>query len=111
MTEREVEGVSVLTLDGRLVLGDEANALRDKVKDLIEAGRKNLVLKVSSLTFVDSAGLGALVGVYHSVRARGGSLRLCEPQPKLEKLLKLTNLSALLEVSSSEADALRAFSS
>ena len=76
MTDREVDGVAVVTLDGRLVLGEETSALRDKMKTLIDAGHKKLVLKVNNVSFVDSAGLGALVGIYHNVRLSGGVLRL-----------------------------------
>src|SRR5712692_3111248 len=61
MTNREVDGVSVVALDGRIVLGEESNALREKVKSLIAEGKKKIVLNMDNITFIDSAGLGTLV--------------------------------------------------
>ena len=61
MTNREVDGVSVVALDGRIVLGEESNALREKVKSLIAEGKKKVVLNMANITFIDSAGLGTLV--------------------------------------------------
>jgi len=77
MTYREVNGVSVVALDGRIVLGEESNALREKVKSLIAEGKKKIVLNMDNVTFIDSAGLGTLVAAHHSVKTQGASLRLC----------------------------------
>src|SRR5437773_9045654 len=68
MTNREVDGVSVVALDGRIVLGEESNALREKVKGLIAEGKKKIVLNMDNVTFIDSAGLGTLVASHHSVK-------------------------------------------
>ncbi len=65
MTNREVDGVSVVALDGRIVLGEESNALREKVKGLIAAGKRKIVLNMDNITFIDSAGLGTLVAAHH----------------------------------------------
>jgi len=65
MTQREVDGVSVVALDGRIVLGEESNALREKVKSLIAGGKKKIVLNMDNVTFIDSAGLGTLVAAHH----------------------------------------------
>jgi len=77
ITNREVEGVSVVTLDGRIVLGDESNALRVKLKSLIAEGRKQIVLNMDNIKYIDSAGLGILVAAHCSAKTRGASLRLC----------------------------------
>ena len=68
MTYREVNGVSVVALDGRIVLGEESNALREKVKSLIAEGKKKIVLNMDNVTFIDSEGLGTLVAAHHSAR-------------------------------------------
>src|SRR5256885_16005429 len=69
MTNREVDGVSVVALDGRIVLGEESNALREKVKGLIAGGKKKIVLNMDNVTFIDSAGLGTRVAPHRTVNA------------------------------------------
>ena len=66
MTTREVDGVTVVAMDGRIVLGEESNALREKVKSLVAEGKKKIVLNMDNITFIDSAGLGTLVAAHHS---------------------------------------------
>ena len=70
MTYREVDGVTVVALDGRIILGEESNALREKVKELLAAGKKKIVLNMNNVTFIDSAGLGALVAARITARFR-----------------------------------------
>ena len=65
MSQREVDGVVVVALDGRIVLGEESNALREKVKGLLEKKKKKIVLNMDNITFIDSAGLGTLVVSHH----------------------------------------------
>ena len=77
MTNREVDGVAVVALDGRIVLGEESNALREKIKSLIAEGKKKIVLNMDNITFIDSAGLGTLVAAHHSAKSQGSGLRLC----------------------------------
>src|SRR5215469_2053465 len=77
MTQREVDGVTVVALDGRIVLGQESNALREKVKSLLAEGKKKTVLNMDNITFIDSAGLGTLVALHHSARSNGAQLKLC----------------------------------
>ena len=60
-TNREVDGVSVVALDGRIVLGEESNALRERIKALVAEGKKKIVLNMANVTFIDSAGLGTQV--------------------------------------------------
>ncbi len=83
MTNREVNGVSVVTLDGRIVLGEESNALREKLKSLIAEGKKQIVLNMDNIKYIDSTGLGALVAAHCSAKTQGASLRLCHLGSKL----------------------------
>jgi len=92
MTYREVDGVSVLALDGRIVLGEESNALREKIKSLLAEGKKKIVLNMDNVTFIDSAGLGTLVASHHSVKTQGASLRLCHLGSKFQEVLQITKL-------------------
>jgi anti-sigma B factor antagonist len=108
ITNREVDGVTVLSLDGRIVLGEETSTLREKVKSLLGEGKKNIVLNLSNVTVIDSSGLGALVAAYSSAKSGGASLRLSNLGSRVDELLQITKLYTVFEVSETEADALRA---
>ena len=105
MTNREVDGVSVVALDGRIVLGEESNALREKVKGLLAEGKKKIVLNVNNITFIDSAGLGTLVSSHHTAKKEGASVRLCHLDNKFQQVLQITKLLTVLYISNTEAEA------
>ena len=77
ITTQDVEGVTVIVLEGHVVLGDETSSLRDKVKALLAEGKKKMILNMGNVTMIDSSGLGALVAAYSSAKAVGASVRLC----------------------------------
>jgi anti-sigma B factor antagonist len=110
MTNREVDGVSVVTLDGRIVLGDESNALRMKLKSLIAGGKKQIVLNMDNITYIDSAGLGILVAAHCSAKTQGASLRMCHLGRKFQEVLQITKLVTVFEVCDTEAAAVASFS-
>jgi anti-sigma B factor antagonist len=110
ITSREVDGVSVQALDGRIVLGEESNALREKVKGLIAAGKKKIVLNMDNVTFIDSAGLGTLVAAHHSAKSQGAGLRLCHLGSKFQEVLQITKLMTVFDVYNTEAEAVASFS-
>lgn len=110
MTQREVDGVSVVALDGRIVLGEESNALREKVKGLISSGKKKIVLNMDNVTFIDSAGLGTLVAAHHSAKSQGAGLRLCHLGSKFQEVLQITKLMTVFDVYNTEAEAVASFS-
>jgi anti-sigma B factor antagonist len=110
MTNREVDGVAVVALDGRIVLGEESNALREKVKSLISDGKKKIVLNMDNVTFIDSAGLGTLVAAHHSVKTQGASLRLSNLGSKFQEVLQITKLLTVFDVYNTEAEAVSSFS-
>ena len=107
---REVAHVIVLDVHGRIVLGEESNALREKVKSLIAEGKKKIVLNMDNVTFIDSAGLGTLVAAHHSVKSQGASLRLCHLGSKFQEVLQITKLLTVFDVYNSEAEAVSSFS-
>src|SRR4030081_934035 len=109
MTYREVEGVSVVALDGRIVLGEESNALREKVKSLIAEGKKKVVLNMDNITFIDSAGLGTLVAAHHSAKSQGAALKLCHLGAKFQEVLQITKLLTVFDVYNSESEAVASF--
>jgi anti-sigma B factor antagonist len=109
MTTREVDGVTVVALDGRIVLGEESNALREKVKSLVAEGKKKIVLNMENVSFIDSAGLGTLVAAHHSAKGQGASLRLCHLGAKFSEVLQITKLMTIFEVYNTEAEAVASF--
>ena len=109
MTNREVNGVEVVALDGRIVLGEESNALREKVKSMIAAGKKKIVLNMNNITFIDSAGLGTLVASHHSARTQGATMKLCHLGSKFQEVLQITKLLTVFDVSDTEAAAVASF--
>ena len=110
ITSGEVDGLTVVWLDGRIVLGEETGALRDLVKDLMAQGKKKLILNMNNVTLIDSAGLGALVAAYSSTKSGGASLRLCHLGAKFNELLQITKLITLFDVYNTQADAIKSFS-
>jgi anti-sigma B factor antagonist len=105
MTSREVDGVSVVALDGRIVFGEESNALREKLKSLMAEGEKKIVLNMANIEYIDSSGLGALVAAHLSARTQGVSLRLCHLGHKFQEVLQLTKLATVFQVCNTEAAA------
>jgi anti-sigma B factor antagonist len=110
ITSTEVDGVSLVALNGRIVLGEESNALREKLKSLIAGGKKKIVLNMSEIEYIDSSGLGALVAAHLSAKNGGGSIRLCNLGEKFHEVLQLTKLLTVFDVYDTEAAAVSSFS-
>jgi anti-sigma B factor antagonist len=109
MTDKEVNGVSVVTLDGRIVLGEESHFLREKLKGLIAAGKKKIVLNMADVNYIDSAGLGILVAAYVSARNQGASVRLCQLGKKFQEVMQMTRILTIFDVYDTEAEAVSSF--
>ena len=104
--ERVVGPVTVLELSGRLVLGEGDEPLKGKVKDLMQQGSTHVMLNMTDVSYVDSAGLGALVGVSLSARHQGRTITLVNPSKRLVELLTMARLQHVVNVCDSEAQAL-----
>jgi anti-sigma B factor antagonist len=111
MTNREVDGVSVVELDGRIVLGEESTALRERLKSLIAEGKKKIVLNMANVKYIDSAGLGTLVAGHVSAKSKGASVRLCHLGQKFHEILQMTKLLTVFDVYDTEAAAVSSFRS
>jgi len=110
MTDSEVKGVTVVALDGRIVLGEESNALREKLKSLLAEGKKKIILDMNNIKYIDSSGLGALVAAHCSAKSKGASLRLCHLGSKFQEILQITKLLTVFDVCETEAAAVASFS-
>jgi anti-sigma B factor antagonist len=109
IANKEIDGVSVVALDGRIVLGEESNSLREKVKSLIAEGKKKIVLNMANVKYIDSAGLGILVAAHVSAKTQGAALRLSNLGTKFHDVLQLTRLLTVFSVYTTEADAISSF--
>jgi len=109
MTDREVNGVTVLEIEGRIVLGEESNSFREKVKTLLAAGKKKIVLNLSNVSYIDSAGLGTLVATFHSARSQGATLKLANLGQKFKEVLQVTKLMTVFDTYENEAAAVQSF--
>jgi anti-sigma B factor antagonist len=110
MTDREVDGASVVALDGRIVMGAEGRALHEKLENLISGGKKKIVLNMDHIEYVDSSGLGTLVSAHLSAKNHGASLKLSNLGRKFLEVLQLTRLATVFEVCDTEASAVASFS-
>jgi anti-sigma B factor antagonist len=109
MIDSEVDGVSVVQLDGRIVLGEESTALREKLKGMIAAGKRKIVLNTENVTYIDSAGLGALIAAHVSAQNQGGSIRLSQLGQKFHDVLQITKLLTVFDVYDTQAAAIASF--
>jgi anti-sigma B factor antagonist len=110
MTDRDVSGVTVLEIEGRIVLGEESNSFREKVKSLLAAGKKKIVLNLSNVSYIDSAGLGTLVATFHSARSQGATLKLANLGQKFKEVLQVTKLMTVFDTYDNETAAVQSFS-
>ena len=109
--ERAVGGVTVLDVSGKVTTADGSDTtLTDKLRSLVQQNRKMLLLNLANVTYVDSAGLGAIVHSYATVKNQGGSLKLLHVTGKLRDLLSITKLLTVFETFDSENEAVRSFS-
>ena len=107
--EKESGGVTVLTLSGRVVLGDESNHLRTKLKDLLSKGKTRVVLDLAEVKYIDSAGLGTLVAGYTSAQNQGAAVKLANLTKKFDEQLHITKLVTVFDVYESAEAAVKSF--
>jgi anti-sigma B factor antagonist len=109
ITSKETEGVSVVSFNGRIVLGFESAAFRECVKSLLSNGGKKIVLNMSNVTYIDSSGLGMLVALHVSANNQSAELHLSNLGGKFKDVLQLTRLFTVFNVFSTEVEAVRGF--
>jgi anti-sigma B factor antagonist len=109
IAERDSGAVTVLDLSGRITMGEDGNLLKDKLQSLLHQGKKNILFNLAQVSYVDSAGLGAIVSAYTTVTREGGALKLANVTKKLQDLLSITKLLTVFETFDSEDEALRSY--
>ncbi|HEY1527091.1 MAG TPA: STAS domain-containing protein [Candidatus Angelobacter sp.] len=108
-TNRQVDGVAVVDMSGRITLGEGSVVLRDTIRDLIGKGQKKILLNLGDVTYIDSSGIGELVSAFTAVRREGGELKLLKLTKKVHDLLQITKLYTVFDIKDDEAAAVQAF--
>lgn len=108
-TTRDHNDVTVLYPEGKITLGDGDQELGEAVRGMLEKGSRKLVINFDKVGYLDSSGVGELVGCYTSVKSRGGELRICGMNPRIFSLIKMTSLHSVFTVLDTEEEALQGF--
>lgn len=106
---RQVDGITIVDLSGRITLGEGSVVLRDTIRDLIGKGDRRILLNLGDVTYIDSSGIGELVSAFTTVRNQGGELKLLNLTKKVHDLLQITKLYTVFDVKDDEANAISSF--
>ena len=106
---RQVDGVTILDLSGRITLGEGSVMMRDTVRDLLAKGNKKIVLNLQDVNYIDSSGIGELVSAFTTAKNQGAAVKLLGLTKKVKDVLQLTKLYTVFDVHSDEKTALRSF--
>ena len=106
---RQVDGVVVLDLSGRITLGEGSVTLRDAVHDVLAKGSKHILLNLGDISYIDSSGIGEMVSAFTSVKNAGGELKLLNLTKKVHDLLQITKLYTVFDIWDNEASGITSF--
>ena len=109
IASREVDGVTVVDLSGRITLGEGSVQLRDAIRELISKGQTKILLNLADVNYIDSSGLGELVSAYTTAKNQGATLKLLKLTKKVHDLLQLTKLYTVFDINDDEASAIASF--
>ena len=108
--ERTVGSVKVLDVKGQITFTQGDMLLKDKINSVINQGHKQILVNLAGVSYIDSAGLGEMVGAYTTVTRAGGRMKLVNLTKKLHDLLSITKLLTVFETFETEQDAVKSFS-
>jgi len=109
ISERKSGDVTVLDVEGKILLGEGDVQLKRKIDELIERNEKLLLLNLANVPYMDSGGLGEVVRSYTTVKRAGGDLKLVNATKRISDLLTITKLITVFEVFDDEATAVNSF--
>ena len=109
IASREVDGVAVLDLSGRITLGEGSVQLREAVRGLIGKGKKHILLNMGNVDYIDSSGLGELVSAFTTAKNQQADVKLLNLTKKVHDLLQLTKLYTVFDIKDDEASAIASF--
>ena len=108
-TCREVGDIAVIDFSGKITLGEGSSTLRKMVRELVDGGRRKILLNLSDVDYIDSSGIGEMVGAYTTVRSASGELKLVHLTKRVHDIIQITRLFTVFDVQTDEAAALRSF--
>jgi anti-sigma B factor antagonist len=106
-TIRQIDDVAIVSVSGRITLGEGNVMLREMVRELMDKGSKKILLNLGEVEYVDSSGVGELVRTYTTVRNQGGEFKLVNLSQRVNDLLQMTRLCAVFDIEKDEASALK----
>jgi anti-sigma B factor antagonist len=109
VSERASGAVTIIDLDGGITAGDGAHHVRDKVRSLLQQDRKNILVNLAAVPYMDSVGLGELVQAYATTTHQGGKLKLLNATKRLRDLLVITKLATVFDTFDDESKAIASF--
>ena len=107
--ERQAGDVTILDLSGEVRIGEGSISLRDSIRKLADEGKKNVLLNLAGVKYIDSTGIGELIANYTTITRQGGQLKLLKLTDKVQNLLVITNLLTVFDSYDDEAEALKSF--
>ena len=109
ISQRSVNGVTVVDVNGKMVASESAGRLKDKISSLIFQGEKQIVINLANVSYVDSSGLGELVACHGSAIREGAEVKLANTGKKINDLLVMTRLYTIFDAHDTEALAIESF--
>ena len=106
---RVVDGVNVVDVGGRIVFGDDTDQLRNTVRGYLASNGPKIVLNLSEVTYVDSGGIGCLVGLFTTAKSAGGDLKVACANERVRHVLEITRLLPVLGAFGQENEAISYF--
>jgi anti-sigma B factor antagonist len=110
LSTRQVGGITILDIGGRIVLGEESASVRDVIRDLLKSGHKQILFNLGDVDYIDTIGLGSLVSALTTVRKQGGDLKLLNLPEKFAGVMEITKLYTVIDIINDEAAAVKSFS-
>jgi len=109
ITTRTHQDVTILYPEGKITLGDGDQELGEAVRTTLEQGSRKLIINFDKVSYLDSSGVGELVGCFTSIKNRGGEMKICGMNTRIFGLIKMTSLHSVFEVKDTEEEALAGF--
>jgi len=109
ISTRTVDAVTVVDLNGKLILGEDTEQFRNRLRELIQSGAKKILLNMGNVNYIDSSGVGELVRAYASTGSQSGQLKLLGLTKKIHDLLMVTKLLTVFEAHENEKQAIESF--
>jgi anti-sigma B factor antagonist len=109
LNTREVGGVSIVDVNGRITVQDGAEPFRDLARQLLEQGHAKIVLNMKDVPYIDSTALGEIIRTYTSATRQNGSVKLLSVSTHVHQLLVITSLLSVFDLFESEDDAVKSF--